>query len=595
MNPLRSIAAKLSLLTSLLALGVIALMSRGVFQQIEAGLVGEMSVRADFFARSAREAVFPKLDPFSLHFHVGELAKERAVTYAAVVDPDGRVLSHSDPRFIGEIQKDPFSVSAAGTAQNLLQRRREGSGGQAYEWDIPLTVGTKRVGTARLGFDDSSIQDALQAQKRRILLIAGLSTLGAILGVTFIVGWITRPLPRLAAAAREIGRGNFDVRVDWNSRDEVGALARAFNDMAVANSVLFAAIRQEKEKLATIFTETREGMIWTDPSGRVLMMNPSAQVLLGRAGESKALEEALQGFEAAPSAERLLGGNARITPFEFRRTDPKLLILSGVADRLGKEDDPAGLLFVFHDATLEKRGESLARNFLSIVSHKLRTPLAVALGYLDLLLGDAASLKPEQRAALEKIRTQDEQLHSLVEKLIGFTVVQNPGSIVLERSPVLLSNVVREAVKAVPGLDDPSVSLRWKPEETDTLPALDADAGLLKGVVVNLLENALKFNRRERKEISIRTVRDGSGVRLSVWDNGPGIPSEEHPKLFRRFYQIDDDFTGQVPGFGLGLAYVKNVAEAHGGRAGMTSTPGSGSEFFVILPLPVKKEGAAAP
>jgi len=584
MNPLRSIAAKISLLTSLLALGVIVLMSRGVFQQIEAGLVGEMRVRAEFFARSAREAVFPKLDPFALHFAVEELLKEKAVTYAAVVDADGRALSHSDPRFIGEVLDDPVSRNARAAEETLLQRRPSNGGGQGYELAVPLRVGSKRAGTARLGFDDSSIQGALRAQKRRLLVIAALATAASILGTTFIVGWVTRPLPRLAAAAREIGRGNFDARVDWDSRDEVGALARAFNDMAVANSVLFAAIRQEKEKLETIFSETREGMMWTDPAGRVLMLNPSARALLG-CESPKTLPEALKGFDAAPSPESLLASRARITPVEFKRAEPKLLILSGVSDRLGKEDDPAGLLFVFHDATIEKRGETLARNFLSIVSHKLRTPLGVALGYLDLLLGPNEALGAEPRRLLEKIRGQDEQLLSLVEKLIGFTVVQNPGSIVLQKSPTKPADAVRDAIKAVPGLADPAVTLRWNLEEASRLPLLDVDPGLLKGVVANLLENAVKFNRAERKEVEISFALVDEGLRLSVRDNGPGIPSEEQPKLFRRFYQIDDDFTGQVPGFGLGLAYVKNVAEAHGGRAGLASAPGSGSEFFVILPL----------
>ncbi|MDE2142125.1 MAG: HAMP domain-containing protein [Elusimicrobia bacterium] len=592
MNPFRSIAAKISLLTSLLALGIIALMSHGVLRQIETGLVGEMRVRAEFFARSAREAVFPKLDPFSLHFHVEELLKEKAVTYAAVVDAQGRVLSHSDPRFIGEVLDDPMSRRARAAEQILLQRRTEAGGGQGYELAVPLTVGSRRVGTARLGFDDSSIRGALKAQKRRLFLLAALAMAASILGTTLIVGWITRPLPRLAAAAAEIGRGNFDVRVDWQSRDEVGALSRAFNDMAVANSILFTAIRQEKEKLATIFHETREGMMWTDHSGRVLMLNPSARALLGCAETPGHLRDALNGFESSPSAEKVLAPGARLTPVEFRRADPKLLILSGVADRLGTEKDPAGLLFVFHDATLEKRGEGLARNFLSIVSHKLRTPLAVALGYLDILLGDGAGLGPEQRRMMEKIRTQDEQLSSLVEKLIAFTVVQNPGSIVLERAPMLLADVVAEAIKSFPEALGEGVTLLWKPETAAGLPPLDADATLLKGVVANLLENAVKFNRSPRKEVEVAVAPCDEGLRLSVRDNGPGIPSEEQPKLFRRFYQIDDDFTGQVPGFGLGLAYVKNVAEAHGGRAGFLSEPGRGSEFYVILPLPAARRAS---
>ena len=112
MNPLRSLSAKLSLLTCLLVLGVIGLMARQIVSGIEEGLIGEMKVRAEFFARSSREAIFPKLDPFSLHFHVKEMLKEKVVTYAGVVDKDGVVLSHSDPTRIGERLSDPFSLRA---------------------------------------------------------------------------------------------------------------------------------------------------------------------------------------------------------------------------------------------------------------------------------------------------------------------------------------------------------------------------------------------------------------------------------------------------------------------------------------------------
>jgi len=585
MNPFRSLAAKISLLTSLLTLGVIAWMSQGVFNQIQAGLAGEMRVRAEFFARSAREAVFPKLDPFALHFAVEELLKEKAVTYAAVVDADGRALSHSDPKRIGEVLDDPISRRARAADDVLLQRTPRDGAGQAYDLAVPLRVGARRVGTARLGFDESSIQDALREQKRRLYAIAAVATAAAVLGTVLIVGWITRPLPRLAAAAREIGRGNFDARVDWRSRDEVGALARSFNDMAAANAVLFAAIRQEKQKIETVFSQTREGMVWTDAGGRILLMNPSARALLGGTEPASGLlRDALAAFAAQPALETVLTGRARITPVEFKRTDPKLLILSGVADRLGTEKDPAGLLFVFHDATLEKRGETLARNFLSIVSHKLRTPLAVALGYLELMLGEQG-LGEQERKLLEKIREQNEQLRVLVEKLMVFTLAQNPENIVLDKTPTKLADVVDEALKTVASrLDDAAVAVDWPREAARALPEAPVDSRMLREAVANLLENAVKFNRGERKEVGVSVARVDEGWRIAVRDNGPGVPSEEHPKLFRKFYQIDDDFTGQVPGFGLGLAFVKSIAEAHGGRAGLTSTPGKGSEFFIVLP-----------
>ncbi len=585
MNPLRSVAAKLSLLTSALVLGVIGLMSQGAYNQIEQGLVGEMRVRAEHFGRAAREAVFPKTDAFALHLAVDQLVKEKAVTYASVSDAEGRVLSHSDPKHIGETPGDEASRAAATAGEILLQKRRD-TGGAAFDLAVPLMVGTRRVGTARLGFDESSIAGALAAQKRRLLAIAAAATFGAVLGTVLIVGWITRPLPKLAAAAREIGQGKFDARVDWKSKDEIGLLARAFNDMASANAVLFAAIKHEKEKLETIFQETREGLVWTDPKGRILLMNSAAKSLLGAGEKSPGeLRAAISGFEARPPLESVLDGSRRIVPFELHRAEPKLLILSGVADRLGADEDPSGYLMIFHNATLEKRGEVLARNFLSLVSHKLRTPLAVALGHLELLLGDAKNLTDMQRTSLRKIQSEDQKLSGLVEKVIAFSLVQSPENIVLERAPVKVADMIETALSSLDGIHDPSMDVRWNRAGADALPELSGDRFLLKSAVANLVENAVKFNRGAKKEAVVAARAENGSVRISVTDNGPGIPSEEHPKLFRKFYQIDDDFTGQIPGFGLGLAFVKSVVEAHGGTVGLVSEPGKGSEFFFTLPV----------
>jgi sensor histidine kinase regulating citrate/malate metabolism len=280
MNPLRSLAAKLSLLTCLFVLGVIALMSRQIVSGIEDGLIGEMKVRAEFFARSSREAIFPKLDPFSLHFHVEEMVKEKAVTYAAVVDKDGVVLSHSDPTRIGDKLQDAFSRKALDSGEIELRRTRDEHGELVYQLGAPIMVGPRRVGTALMGFNQKSLEEALRAPTRRITIITAVALVFSVLGTVLIVSWITRALPKLAAAAREAGKGNFAVRVDVRARDEIGVLARAFNEMTIANSILFQGLQEEKEKLARIFNDTREGLILTDPQGRVLLLNASAKALL---------------------------------------------------------------------------------------------------------------------------------------------------------------------------------------------------------------------------------------------------------------------------------------------------------------------------
>ena len=584
MNPLRSLAAKLSLLTCLFVLGVIGLMARQIVGGIEEGLIGEMKVRAEFFARSSREAIFPKLDPFSLHFHVEEMVKEKAVTYAAVVDKGGTVLSHSDPTRIGDRATDPFSLRALASDQVELQRFRDKNGGLVYDLSAPIFVGPRRVGTARIGFNEASLEDALRAPRKKITLIAAVAILFSALGTVLIVGWITRALPKLAAAAREAGRGNFSVQVQVKSRDEIGTLARAFNEMTVANSLLFRGLQEEKEKLANIFNDTREGLILTDPQGRVLLINPSARALLGRQDKTAAtIAEAAEGYKAKPPLADITAGVSRITPFEFQRDKPQLLILSGVADRLGDHNIHAGFLFIFHDATLEKRGETLSRNFLSLVSHKLRTPLAIALGNLELLQSEAGNLTPMQVKMLSKIRGEDEKLARLVEKLITFTAVQSPENIVLDREEAALGPIVDSALR---GLElGPETIVVWDAKAAGTLPKARIDAFLVKEAVANLVENAVKFNPNPSKRVEVIAARDGGFLKISVKDDGPGIPGEEQPKLFRKFYQIDADFTGQIPGFGLGLAFVKSVAEAHGGSVGLRSTPGEGSVFFFTIPL----------
>ena len=587
MNPLRSLAAKLSLLTCLFVLGVIGLMSRQIVSGIEEGLIGEMKVRAEFFARSSREAIFPKLDPFSLHFHVEEMVKEKAVTYAAVVDKDGVVLSHSDPTRIGDKLLDPFSRRALDSGAIELRRSRDKDGGPVYELSAPIMVGPRRVGTALMGFNEQSLDEALRGPKRRITVITAVAIVFSALGTILIVGWITRALPKLAAAAREAGRGNFTVQVQVKSRDEIGVLARAFNEMTIANSILFQGLQEEKEKLAKIFNDTREGLVLTDPQGRVLLMNASAKALLGLQDKAAAnLAEAVEpGYKAKPALPVLLAGSARITPFELQRDEPKLLILSGVADRLGEAGAHAGFLFIFHDATLEKRSEVLSRNFLSLVSHKLRTPLAIALGYHELLQGSAKDMPEAQKKMLAKIQGEDEKLLRIVEKLITFTAVQSPENIVLDRQETSLASVVETALKGLALEGNKAVTLTWNAEGAAKLPKVKLDAFLVKEVVANLVENAVKFNKGERKRVEISAAREDGFLKLSVKDDGPGIPGEEQPKLFRKFYQIDSDFTGQVPGFGVGLAFVKNVAEAHGGTAGLRSAPGEGSVFYFTVPL----------
>ncbi|MFA5139707.1 MAG: ATP-binding protein [Elusimicrobiota bacterium] len=585
MRLFRSVAFKLSVLSSLLVLVVIGAMARRILVQIEASLVTEMRLRAEFFARSCREALFPKLDSFALHFAVQEVAREKAVTYAAVLGPDGEILSHSDSRRVGGKDLDPLVKSALAAAQPLVQRAASPDGKESFDVSVPVVMVSRRVGTARLGFDSSSVREALAETRRRILIAALFSIALASLGTTLIVRWIIRVLPRLAEAARQVGRGNFNVQVECPEHDEIGTLARAFNEMTIANGLLFTAIREEKEKLETVFGQTREGLVLTDVEGKFLLVNEAARKLLSGGELPASLGEALAGFECRPPLKEILGSPQRVTPCDFTRREPKLYILAGAAERLGEAGQPPSFVFIFHDATIERREEELSRNFLSIVSHKLRTPLMVVMGFLDIVREEPERLSPLQLEAFNKMERNVELLRTLVEKLLTYTTAQSKETLMLQRQDVALPSIVEEALNALAApLEESGARVRWAREAMSLLPKLRADPEFVKEALKCLIENAVKFNPGESREVRIDARQEGGVVRVSVGDNGPGIAPEERHKLFRKFYQIDDDFTGQTVGMGLGLAFVKNVAEAHGGAVGVSSKPGEGSEFYFTLP-----------
>jgi len=210
----------------------------------------------------------------------------------------------------------------------------------------------------------------------------------------------------------------------------------------------------------------------------------------------------------------------------------------------------------------------------------------VALGYLEVIRSDEKNLTPMHKKILETIQGENQKLQRLVEKLIIFSTVQNPENIVIDRGEAGLGDVIDAALKSLwPRLTDGSVSVRWSRADLNALGKFEVDVTLLKEVFRNLVENAVKFNDKEKKELSIAARREVSAVRVSVTDNGPGIPPEEYPKLFQKFYQVEEHFTGQIEGMGLGLVFVKNVVEAHGGTVGFRSQPGKGSEFFFTLPF----------
>lgn len=229
------IALKLSVLASIFILGIIAVMGRILYDQSRDAMINTMKVRARFSAKAVTEAIYPKVDQFTLYLTIQQLLKESAVVYAAVMNPQGAYLVHSDQKKIGSRATSAIAAAAMASSKLKVQEYKK-DGVDSFDVSVPLYFGAggrdaRRVGTMRLGFTSASIEQALGASRRKLIYVSSVAIGLGILGTILIVGWMMRGLPILADAAREIGKGNLNVKVDLRSKDEVGELAAAFNAM----------------------------------------------------------------------------------------------------------------------------------------------------------------------------------------------------------------------------------------------------------------------------------------------------------------------------------------------------------------------------
>jgi len=346
--------------------------------------------------------------------------------------------------------------------------------------------------------------------------------------------------------------------------------------VAIENARLFTSLRDEKFKLSTVFSQMHDGAALTDDRGRVILANAAAQRLLG-AGLADAAS-ALKGMALVPPLETLLaeGGD-----FTATRSEPTLLIITGRATKAPLVDGE-GRLFVFRDDTANQHQERLKRTFLSLISHKLKTPLAAVIGFSDILLGDMSGGKgdPMTLKAVKTINEQGVKVGDLVDKLIRYTTLESPDA-AASLAELRIDEVVGEALKA---LKDKIAAKQATVDAPACGLTVLGDRAMMTEVVKNLVENALKFDPKPSPVVAVRVTADDDWAALSVTDRGPGLPPEAQEAVFSRFHQVEKDFTGQQEGMGLGLPFVRKVAELHGGKAVLRSTLGQGTTVTVSWP-----------
>lgn len=360
--------------------------------------------------------------------------------------------------------------------------------------------------------------------------------------------------------------------------------------VAIYNAKLFVKLEQEKEKIEAMFSGMGDGAVFTNAGFNILMINQSACNLLNinKIDTIGCNFMSLRDEFDFIDIENIEKDKSKSIFFDLSRRKGKKLFISCRATRIvDQENKTIGFIMIFRDVTVEKLELMMTRDFFSFISHKLKTPLVSITGYTPMLLkeNEFGSLNNFQRSAIKAIDEQGRNLQELIEKILTFTSI-GTGEMNLNIEEAGLKDIIQLSIKKMQGrISGEKVEITLDDFVLKN-PRVYVDKAKLAGVMVSLIENAIKFNSRKNKKINIfAEVLNDNMVKISVQDNGFGIPSEEYENIFRKFYQVEEYFTGQVEGAGLGLAFIKEIIEAHKGTIEVKSKLDEGSIFSFTLPM----------
>ena len=504
-----------------------------------------------------------------------------------VIGADGKVLGDTD--LDGEALS---SVENHANRPEIVDAVRGGTGRSvrySHTLDENMLYVASRLdpadparGVVRLAIPLTDVRRAQEEVRVPILLAALVSIL-----VAGLLGWgvargPARRIEGMAQVASQFAAGRMTARAEPGGDGETSLLARSLNRMADEMEERLVLLERERSQLRTVLDGMVEGVLLTDPTGRILVANDAFRRIFdaqlpveGRRPLETARVPALQeAIESALEADQPL-----TREIALGGAQEKVIQASLAAIR--ERGYVVGAVAVFHDVTELKRLERVRREFVANVSHELRTPLTAIKGYAE-TLRDGGLRHPETAAEFVRIiHRHAERLRALIEDLLDLAAVEQ-GEARLKPAPVRM----RDVVAPVEALIRPAAEARHQTlalEVPDDLPAVLADRDRLAQVLINLLDNAVKFTPEGgRIALSARGV-DGRVI-LAVSDNGVGIPASDLPRIFERFYRVGRSRDRREGGTGLGLAIAKHLTQAMHGTIEVESAPGTGTTFRVSLP-----------
>ena len=542
--------------------------------------VGEsLESSLDFLAPTIVEQ--EERDIASLQSWVADLGRSQRLRLTIIAE-DGGVVADSSRDLAGMLAMDnhadrPEVLAAYANGQVGRVTRPSATTGLSYIYVVRIlqtpSGGTWAVRLAR------PLQE-LSTLNTQLLWTLGLAAIGAALAAAGVLLWFRRsflrPFAQLLEESENLAAGDTSYRVPDPPVEELAVISRSLNRLADRVEEQIGEKEAERHRLQEILAGVPLGVLVTGPDGTLIYANSTLLALFGaRFADSEKVSKFLAVPEIRAALEEAAGGDD-VVEVNHTLEERDLAVSARRIEALG------GILLMIRDITEATRVERMRRDFVANLSHEIKTPLAVIRGAAETI--EEAS---DDREAIEHfvpvIVKQIYRLEDLLKDLLTLSRLESPET-ALETQSVDLGEICERATELIePVAERAQVAVEVT---IGSVPPLDGDPKALERLVLNLLVNGVQYNSAGGT-VRLRLDHTGNNIALEVEDDGCGIPEDELPRIFERFYRVDKGRGRREGGSGLGLAIVKHVAQFHGGSVEVRSYLDRGSVFRIVVPIGV--------
>ncbi|MBB6216992.1 two-component system phosphate regulon sensor histidine kinase PhoR [Anaerosolibacter carboniphilus] len=452
---------------------------------------------------------------------------------------------------------------------------------------IPIIIEERIYGVTRLAFPLVEI-DRLNMRLLQNTLIAAFcgAIVATILGYRY-VNSVTKPIKEITQTAQKIANGDFKNRVYVKSSDEIGILADTFNIMAAKLNETISELWDKNTKLQSTLSSMNEALFAVDNGYKIILMNAVAKSLFKIDADDvigKHILEVIRSNKLHDVLKDMLNTQS-IGQKEIAIDYPETKILKIYTNFIRLDVDPnriIGIMALIQDVTEMRKLENMRSEFVANVSHELKTPLTSITGFIETLKGGAIENEKVRNRFLDIIEIETERLRRLIDDLLSLSAIEN-NKFPLTREEISVNEVIMEINNMVEGLVLQK-HIHYVTEIESSLPTIIGNRDRFKQMMLNLIENAMKYTP-DHGVVKVLVYKKYDNIFLVVKDTGIGIPKQDIPRLFERFYRVDKARSRKVGGTGLGLAIVKHIVMSFNGDIRVQSEIDKGTEFTVRIPI----------